>query len=204
MTDYAHLKTPRTRRSPSGEKPVAEPPTPDPRPDVLPPRWRIILGVLAFVVAALCFVVTWLLISRAHSVASTNKTVADLACQVQRLGGQPLDNVHCPPKKSKATPSSTPTPSSKYRTPSPPPTSSGRVSGVGPFVGPTSAPGATTPPPAQPQPQPSRTPAPSPSSTHRPSPSPKPSSCANLQNIAKVCLTPLAVPPPLGTVWLWL
>lgn len=163
-------------------------------PVVLPRRVRYVVAGLSFLVMVLFGVLTWVLLTRPSS-AKNSREIGQLACQVEQLGGQPVGGVHCPPA-----PSSTPSPSSKSRKGSHPPTSSPAVSGVGPFIGPTSSPRATTSPHPAPSPttHPTQTPPP------KPTPKPTPSSCANVQDVVKVCLTPLAVPHGLATVWLWL
>lgn len=126
--------------------------------------------VLAIVVAMLCAYVAVLLIGGHHRDAQ----ISQLACQVQRLGGQPVGGVDCP----KPTPSATPTPGVAPR-----PTvivvqPSGPTVVIRPMPQPASSP-ARSPAPARNGASPAASARPPATSSPRPSPSP---TCRTLHN----------------------
>lgn len=152
------------------------------------PRWvRPVIAGMAFLMAVGFGVITWLILQRNVSLQQRQQ----LACQVQRLGGQPIGGVKCPPPK-KATPKPTPTVT----------VTPGTKTTV--IVVPSG--GATVVRTVTPSPAPSTAPTRSPSSrpTHSPTPTPKPSTCEHVDGIASVCLTPPPMSFLIGTVWLWL
>lgn len=155
------------------------------------PRWvRPVIATMAFLLAVGFGVVTWLILQRNQSLDQR----LQLACQVQRLGGTPIDGVRCPPKKHKVTPSTTPTP---HLTPTPT-TTVVFVPGEGTRTivmqsQPQHTSGGGSNPPH------SHSPSPKPSSTK---PTPKPTRCVTT-SLASVCLTPPPSPLLLGTVLWW-
>lgn len=188
--EFKHLRDPVPKRMTPSE-PV--PPSPPPVSHyVLPLRWRIVIAGLAFIVAIACFFISWLITTRATGNEVRNKQIADLACQVERLGGKPIDGVKCPPPRKRVVPRSTSTP---RKSPSAvqPPTFSPGVSGASPTPGHTSSPRATTSPHPTPRP--------------RHSPTPQPSNCVHT-SVVTVCTTPLSKDAEVVTLvwrgdWFW-
>lgn len=121
------------------------------------------------VLASLCgglgigLLVLWLAYD--HGSTMRQQEINHLACQVQRLGGQPVGGVHCPAKRRPAAPTATPTPM-----PAPSPGSTVIVRPTFTTTRPLSTPApasstAMQPPTARPKPTPAPTATPTPSPT---------------------------------------
>jgi hypothetical protein len=137
------------------------------------PWIRIGVGAIAFIVAALAVAI---LVAQSRG-AHRDRIIGQLACQVQRLGGQPVGGASCPPT---ARPSPAPAPAVSREAP--------------PTIVLTPAPGRPTvvvvPVPASSgAPRPSGSPAPARSSS-RPRPSPTPT-CTPVPVISVCRPTPL-------------
>lgn len=116
-------------------------------------------GLGTVVLAIICAVLAVSLGIVVLDASQADRERGQLACQVQRLGGQPVGGVNCP--RPKSTPRATPT-QAPTATPSPART-----------VVVVIVPRASAPQPT-PAPQPHITTQPSPAATPRPSPRPKP------------------------------
>lgn len=124
-----------------------------------PRRVPLPRGLGTVVLAIVCAVLAVSLGIVVVHAAQADRERGQLACQVQRLGGQPIGGVNCP--RPKSSPRATPT-----RTPTASPSPARTVVVI--------VPRSPAPQPA-PAPQPRVTTRPAPAATRRPTPRPRPS-----------------------------